>query len=634
MFRGAGWNVIKVIWGSKWDELLAKDKDGVLLNKMNTTVDGAVPALLGRVRRVHPRPLLRARSPPAQDGRRPHRRRAAQPAPRRPRLPQAVRRLQGGHREPRHRRPDGDPVQDDQGLDARRGLRGPQRHPPDQEDDQGPARRPARPAVPARRDPRRTRSTPTTRRTTVPAEDSRRVPVHDGAPPGARRLACPSASTAARRPLELPDRQAVRRAARRLGQRRRSSTTMGFTRLLRNLARDEHIGAARRADHPRRGPHVRHGRPVPRAQDLRRPGPEVRAGRPRPAAHLHRVDRRPDPRGGHHRGRLDGQLHRRRHQLRPPRRADGAVLHLLFDVRLPARRRPHLAGGRRPDPRLPARRHRRAHDAARRGPAAPGRPQPRAGQHGAGRARPTTRRSPTRWRPSSRPACSACTARTRRRTSATSSTTSPSTTRTTSMPPMPEGDVEAIDDGHRRGPVPVAGRRRRADPPGDDPVLGHAPRAPPARPSASWPSTTTSAPSCGRRRATSACARTRSAAERWNRLHPEQPAPHARWSPSCCADAHGPDRRRHRLHEDRARPDRPLPARAARSRRSAPTAWAAPTPARRCAASSRSTPATSSSPCSPRLAAQGDVKPEVVTDAIARYDIDPEAVNPSQSEAR
>jgi pyruvate dehydrogenase E1 component len=40
VFRGAGWNVIKVIWGSKWDELLAQDIDGVLLNKMNTTVDG------------------------------------------------------------------------------------------------------------------------------------------------------------------------------------------------------------------------------------------------------------------------------------------------------------------------------------------------------------------------------------------------------------------------------------------------------------------------------------------------------------------------------------------------------------------------------------------------------------------
>jgi pyruvate dehydrogenase E1 component len=39
-FRGAGWNVIKVVWGSKWDDLLARDVDGVLLNKMNTTVDG------------------------------------------------------------------------------------------------------------------------------------------------------------------------------------------------------------------------------------------------------------------------------------------------------------------------------------------------------------------------------------------------------------------------------------------------------------------------------------------------------------------------------------------------------------------------------------------------------------------
>ena len=40
VFRGAGWNVLKVVWGSRWDELLARDTDGVLLNKMNTTVDG------------------------------------------------------------------------------------------------------------------------------------------------------------------------------------------------------------------------------------------------------------------------------------------------------------------------------------------------------------------------------------------------------------------------------------------------------------------------------------------------------------------------------------------------------------------------------------------------------------------
>ena len=39
-FRGAGWNVIKVVWGREWDELLARDVDGVLVNKMNSTPDG------------------------------------------------------------------------------------------------------------------------------------------------------------------------------------------------------------------------------------------------------------------------------------------------------------------------------------------------------------------------------------------------------------------------------------------------------------------------------------------------------------------------------------------------------------------------------------------------------------------
>ncbi|HEY5856049.1 MAG TPA: pyruvate dehydrogenase (acetyl-transferring), homodimeric type [Aldersonia sp.] len=39
-FRGAGWNVIKVIWGREWDALLHADKDGALVNLMNTTPDG------------------------------------------------------------------------------------------------------------------------------------------------------------------------------------------------------------------------------------------------------------------------------------------------------------------------------------------------------------------------------------------------------------------------------------------------------------------------------------------------------------------------------------------------------------------------------------------------------------------
>jgi pyruvate dehydrogenase E1 component len=40
VFRGAGWNVIKVIWGREWDPLLAADTDGALVNLMNTTPDG------------------------------------------------------------------------------------------------------------------------------------------------------------------------------------------------------------------------------------------------------------------------------------------------------------------------------------------------------------------------------------------------------------------------------------------------------------------------------------------------------------------------------------------------------------------------------------------------------------------
>ncbi len=40
VFRGAGWNVIKVIWAREWDDLLARDTEGVLVDKMNETVDG------------------------------------------------------------------------------------------------------------------------------------------------------------------------------------------------------------------------------------------------------------------------------------------------------------------------------------------------------------------------------------------------------------------------------------------------------------------------------------------------------------------------------------------------------------------------------------------------------------------
>ena len=94
--------------------------------------------------------------------------------------------------------------------------------------------------------------------------------------------------------------------------------------------------------------------------------------------------------------------------VRQQRRADDPVLHLLFDVRVPARRRPRsgrratcaprgfLLGGTAGP-----------HHAERRGPAARGRPQPRAGLDRSPTASPTTRPSPTRWRSSSRTACAA-----------------------------------------------------------------------------------------------------------------------------------------------------------------------------------------------------------------------------------
>jgi len=66
VYRGAGWHVIKVIWAREWDELLARDKDGVLLTKMNETLDGDYQRLSvadGAYIREHffgPDPRLRA----------------------------------------------------------------------------------------------------------------------------------------------------------------------------------------------------------------------------------------------------------------------------------------------------------------------------------------------------------------------------------------------------------------------------------------------------------------------------------------------------------------------------------------------------------------------------------------------
>ena len=239
----------------------------MLLNQLNTTVDGQFQRYASSAARTSattssvPTRGCASWSPHLSDED------LRQPAARRARLPQALRGVQGGDREPRLGRADGHPVQDDQGLDARPGLRGPQRHPPDQEDEQGAAARPARPAVPARRDPRRRALDGDEPPYYRPPEDSieyqymmeRRRALGGSIPKRIVRHA---------QPIELPDDDVVRRAARRLGQAGRVDHDGLHPPAAQPRPRPE-VRAARRADHPRRGPHVRHGLAVPRAEDLR-----------------------------------------------------------------------------------------------------------------------------------------------------------------------------------------------------------------------------------------------------------------------------------------------------------------------------------------------------------------------------
>ncbi len=168
IFRGAGWNVIKVIWGRGWDELLARDVEGHLVNKMHKTLDGHYQRLRAEHGALHPRELLRARARAAGAGRGLDRRPDLGTAPRRSRLPQDLQRLPGG--DGADRRSHRDPGEDHQGLDARARCRGPQRHPSDQGADQQAAARAAQPGSTSRRtSPRRRCRAIRTRRTSVPA---------------------------------------------------------------------------------------------------------------------------------------------------------------------------------------------------------------------------------------------------------------------------------------------------------------------------------------------------------------------------------------------------------------------------------------------------------------------------------
>jgi pyruvate dehydrogenase E1 component len=93
-FRGAGWNVVKVVWGRQWDDLLARDVDGVLLNAMNTTPTGSSRPTRSRAAPT-PASTSSAGTPAAAHGRAPVRRPDPRAAPRRARLPQGLLGVQG-----------------------------------------------------------------------------------------------------------------------------------------------------------------------------------------------------------------------------------------------------------------------------------------------------------------------------------------------------------------------------------------------------------------------------------------------------------------------------------------------------------------------------------------------------------
>ncbi len=148
-----------------------------------------------------------------------------------------------------------------------------------------------------------------------------------------------------------------RRCSSRPPKGREISTTQAFVRFLTQLLRDKDARPARRADPSGRGAHLRHGGPVPADRHLQPRRAAVRAGRPRPGHVLPRGQGRPDPAGRHQRGGRHELLDRRGDVVLDEQPHHGAVLRLLLDVRLPARRRPRLGRRRHAGARLPARRH-------------------------------------------------------------------------------------------------------------------------------------------------------------------------------------------------------------------------------------------------------------------------------------
>ena len=93
IFRGAGWNVIKVIWGCDWDSLIQNDRDGLLVRRMGEISDGQYQKYFVESGAYFRQNFFGTDPAPAEDGGAPFRRSTGTHAPGRTRSHQGSRRL-------------------------------------------------------------------------------------------------------------------------------------------------------------------------------------------------------------------------------------------------------------------------------------------------------------------------------------------------------------------------------------------------------------------------------------------------------------------------------------------------------------------------------------------------------------
>ena len=410
LFAGAGWNVIKLLWGSDWDPLFARDEDGVLLKRLHETVDGefqTYAATDGRFNREHffnKYPELRELIADMSDDDIDRLRRGGHDPVKIHAAYHAAVASQG----PAHR----DPRQDQEGL--RHGHVGPGQdgHPPAEE-----ARRRRRCAssATASRCRCRTRTWRSCASTSRAPDSPEMKYLH------ARREALGGYLPA--REYRRPD---SCRAGARASAKRNQSTTMVFVQLLSQLLKDAKLG-------PRVVPIV--------ADEARTFGMQTlfrQVGIYSAVGQLYEPEDHDELL--YYREAKDGQILEEgiteagalsswlaaatAYSL--ARRADAAVLHLLLVFGFQRVGDLIWAAADSRSRGFLRRRHRRAHHARRRGPAAPGRLARTWSRRPSPTAAPTIRASATSSPPSSRTACAACS-----KSRKTSSTTSRWRTRTT-----------------------------------------------------------------------------------------------------------------------------------------------------------------------------------------------------------